>query len=237
MNERLKIINNILIQHGFIKKRSVCYRILNKSIFQAVYFTRISSLWYFAFESIPLYAEEISMEELVGIEKYRDGRNTLYLINYTGENGYYVKDELLELIIEKIELIIAKLDDLYDLSQHITYIENRQLRYDDNIITFPLNYYLYDEQFDKAKKLINDDIFAFKDYIVQSTIEGFVEKERYESQDLARELNYMLLKEKEELLNKLNNNTYIPPNFNDIYNKNVLVLNEFFNCDFIKRFE
>ena len=31
-------------------------------IFQAVYFTRISSLWYFAFESIPLYAEEISME-------------------------------------------------------------------------------------------------------------------------------------------------------------------------------
>ena len=237
MNERLKIINSILIQHGFIKKRSVCYRILNKSIFQAVYFTRISSLWYFAFESIPLYAEEISMEELVGIEKYRDGRNALYLINYTGEKGYYVKDELLELIIEKIELIIAKLDDLYDLSQHITYIENRQLRYDDNIITFPLNYYLYDEQFDKAKKLINDDIFAFKDYIVQSTIEGFVEKERYESQDLARELNYMRLKEKEELLNKLNNNTYIPPNFNDIYNKNVLVLNEFFNCDFIKRFK
>ena len=100
-----------------------------------------------------------------------------------------------------------------------------------------LTFYLYDEQFDKAKKLINDDIFAFKDYIVQSTIEGFVEKERYESQDLARELNYMRLKEKEELLNKLNNNTYIPPNFNDIYNKNVLVLNEFFNCDFIKRFE
>ena len=70
-----------------LSKKSLCYKILNKSIFQAVYFTRISSLWYFAFESIPLYAEEISMEELVGIEKYRDGRNALYLINYTGEKG------------------------------------------------------------------------------------------------------------------------------------------------------
>ena len=220
-----------------LSKKSLCYRILNKSIFQAVYFTRISSLWYFAFESIPLYAEEISMEELVGIEKYRDGRNALYLINYMGEKGYYVKDELLELIIEKIELIIEKLDDLYDFNQHINYIENRQLRYDDNIIILPLNYYLYDKQFDKAKKLVNDDIYTYKDLIVQSTIEGFVEKHRYESEDLARELYYMRIKEKKELLKELNDNTYIPPKFNDIYNKNVLVLNEFFNCDFIKRFE
>ena len=237
MNERLKIINSILIQYGFIKKRSVYYRILNKSIFQALYFTRISNVWSFAFESIPLYAEEISKDELAGIEKYRDGMNVLYLIDYKEKKEYYIKDELIEVIIEKMELILKKLDDLYNLTQHIIHIENGQLRYSDIVIAVPLNYYLYDKQFDKAKKIINDNIYTYKDCMVQSNIRSFANKEMYESEDLARELFYMDIKQNEELLRKLNNNTYFPPDFNDIYNKNVLVLNEFFNYDFIKRFE
>lgn len=230
-------INKSLKEHGFIKHKSIYCRILNKSVYQSVGFVRANGSSSFTFESINLYAEEMDVKELSFMFKLHIGFNSLNLINYHGDKEYYFKNELIEIIAKNIDIIISKLDELNSLEQHIKYIEKRRLYLYGQPIKVPFEFYLYDEQFVKAKKTINDHIYTYKDCMVQSTIEGFVEKQRYESEDLSRELYYIHIKEYEDLLKRLNDNTYIPPNFNDIYNKNVLVLNEFFNCDFIKRFE
>ena len=237
MNERLKIINNSLKEHGFIKYKSAYCRVINKCVYQTVGFIRASGLWSFTFNSIYLYAEEIDIKVLSSMFKLHMGFNSLNLINYHSDKEYYFKNELIEIVAKNIDIIISKLDELNSLEQHIKYIEKKRLYLYGQPIKVPFEFYLYDEQFDKAKKTINEHIYTYKDRMVQSTIEGFVEKHRYQSQDLVRELYYMDIKEYEDLLKKLNDHTYIPPNFNDIYNKNVLVLNEFFNCDFIKRFK